>query len=149
MRLGRWILAAVGVLALAAVARVLFLAGVIVWISSGEAGGGSCLGHGAAEELRVAREWARLAPLPAVRTVCDAHAKGNAFTRSFRVVFVAPAAEVQRWVDDSPGLRGTVWPLPARAHTVIAPGGGAQWAEASFEPADGGGVRVEVYTYWS
>ncbi len=145
----RWMLAvALAVVALGvALAVAATLAGAVLFAGP-DPGPRSCLGGDAAEELQVTREWGRLGPIPPGRTACQVQVEGSAFTRGFRVEFVAPAAEVTRWLDDSPGLReARVEGRPPRY--LITPGGGAQHAEVTVHPESGGTVRVEIYVYWS
>lgn len=145
----RWGLVAAAVLVLAVAAGAASLLAIGVIFDRPERSERSCMGDGAAEELRLVRDWARLAPLPDERDGCLVHVEGSRATRAFRVEFVARAEELDRWVEASPGLRDAHLAPHASAHQRIAPGGGAQWAEVSLRPAGEGRVRVEVYVYWS
>ena len=70
------------------------------------------------------------------------------FSRGFRVSFVAPAAEIDQWLQQSPGTREAIpsSPSPGTRHYRIAPGGGAQHAEVTVDDTQ---HRVSIYVYWS
>jgi hypothetical protein len=92
-------------------------------------------------------KWGRLAPFPASAKNFKITTEGGSFSRAFRASFIAPAADVQRWLRESPGTRD-VTPKPESAKAmryVIDPGGGAAYAEVTVE----GGTLVKVYVYWS
>jgi hypothetical protein len=97
--------------------------------------------------LRQALAWARLAPLPASSQGFTIAKEGSMFTRAFRISFTAPVADVERWLNDSPGPReNTPEQTSATARRfLISPGGGAQHAEVTIE--NSGAVRIDVY--WS
>jgi hypothetical protein len=46
-----------------------------------------------------------LAPIPKTAIVKLVKTEGNMFTRSFRLVFNADAKTIQKWLNDSPGVR--------------------------------------------
>ncbi len=100
------------------------------------------------QRLEIPREWARLAPYPASARGLRATTSGTMFTRSFRVYFSAPAADIERWLRDSPGTREATpdRPSPGKRHFAIAPGGGAQHAEVTVDDAAG---TVSIYVHWS
>jgi hypothetical protein len=70
------------------------------------------------------------------------------FTRSFRVSFSAPAADIERWLQASPGTsEATPDRLsPGKRHFLIMPGGGAGHAELTVDDETG---TVSIYVYWS
>lgn len=92
-------------------------------------------------------EWGRLAPFPESAQNFVITPVGNMFTRSFRVSFSAPAGDINRWVDESPGLRET---QPVREGSLrkyrIKPGSGAQYAEVVIDDSN---HQVRVYVAWS
>ena len=92
--------------------------------------------------------WGRLAPFPATAQGFTISATGNMFTRGFRSSFTAPAPDIERWLQQSAGTRGTEpsSPSPGIRHFEIAPGGGAQWAEVTVDDIN---HRVSIYVYWS
>jgi type II secretory pathway pseudopilin PulG len=102
----------------------------------------------ARQRLEIPREWARLAPYPDSATGLRATTSGGMFTRSFRVRFTAPVADVERWLRDSPGPReGTPdRRAPGRRRYVVAPGGGANRAVVTVDDATG---EVEIDASWS
>jgi len=103
----------------------------------------------AREQLEIPLEWARLAPYPASARDLKATTEGRMFSRAFRVSFQAPAAEIERWLKDSPGTREAMpahHPKPGVRHFEIRPGGGAQHAEVTVEDATG---TVRIFVYWS
>ena len=97
--------------------------------------------------MEAVQTWGRLAPLPSSATDLTVTVEGSAFTRAFRVSFRAPAADVNRWLAESPGTKGVV---PERSGStwryVIQPGGGAQHAEVTVDDRDD---SVRIYVYWS
>ena len=99
------------------------------------------------QQREAALEWARLAPFPESAINLRSTTSGNMFTRSFRVVFSAPPAEIERWLRASPGTRGVVpdRPGPAKRRYQIEPGGGANFAEVTVDDATG---EVVVDVSW-
>jgi hypothetical protein len=79
------------------------------------------------QRLEIPREWARLAPYPESATDLRASTSGGMFSRAFRVSFSAPAADIERWLQESPGTREATpdSPSPGKRHYAISPGGGA------------------------
>ncbi len=99
------------------------------------------------EARRCLMEWGRLAPFPPSAGTVQPMAGGNAVARSFRAGFRAPAAEIERWLQASPGIReATVEVKAGRRHYEIRPGGGAAGAEVDVDDAR---HEVSVYVYWS
>ena len=92
--------------------------------------------------------WGRLAPFPASAQNLTISVTGNMFTRGFRSSFAAPAADIEQWLQQSPGTRETAptTPSPGVRHFEIPPGGGAQWAEVTVDDTN---YRVSIYVYWS
>jgi hypothetical protein len=100
------------------------------------------------QRLEIPRLWARLAPYPETAKELLATTSGGLFTRAFTVSFSAPAADIERWLEASPGTREA---QPSRLsagkrHFAISPGGGAQHAEVTVNDSTG---LVEIYVYWS
>jgi hypothetical protein len=65
------------------------------------------------EMLRLTLIWGRLAPLPATAQNFTITEEGNMFTRSFRASFIAPVADVERWLRESPGTRAVAPERPS------------------------------------
>jgi hypothetical protein len=101
-----------------------------------------------ASAIRCTLTWGRLAPFPASAQNFTISATGNMFTRGFRSSFTAPAAEIEQWLQQSPGTRDVKpsSPSPGIRHFKIAPGGGAQWAEVRVDDTN---HCVSIYVYWS
>ena len=99
------------------------------------------------EMLGAVMEWGRLAPPPASAKNFTIKEEGNMFTRSFRASFIAPTADVEQWLRDSPGTRDVVpkHPSPSVRFFRIKPGGGAVSAEVRVK--DSG--EVKIYVSWS
>ena len=90
--------------------------------------------------------WGRLAPFPKSAKNLEIHTEGGMFTRGFRALFTAPAADVERWLKASPGTREAKQPEPATIRRYdIAPGDGANRALVTVE----NGTLVEIYVSWS
>src|SRR4051812_19610397 len=100
------------------------------------------------QRLEITRKWARLAPYPESARDLRASTEGSMFTRSFRVSFTAPAADIERWLKDSPGTREATpdRPSPGKRHFAISPGGGAGYAEVTVDETLG---LVTIYVCWS
>ena len=92
--------------------------------------------------------WGRLASFPASAQQFVISTHGNMFSRAFRASFVAPAAEIDRWLQQSPGTREATLstPSPGVRHFQITPGGGAQHAEVTVDDTQ---HRVSICVYWS
>ena len=92
--------------------------------------------------------WGRLAPFPASAQSFTISTTGNMFTRGFRSSFTAPAADIEQWLQQSPGTRAVQpsSPSPGLRHFEIAPGGGAVGAEVTVDDTN---HRVSIYVYWS
>ena len=88
------------------------------------------------EARRCILEWGRLAPFPASAGTVRPVAGGNALTRSFRASLRAPAADIERWLQASPGAReATVEATANVRHYEIKPGGGAARATVDVSEA--------------
>ncbi len=92
--------------------------------------------------------WGRLAPFPASAQEVAITAEGSMFTREFRASFVAPAADIEEWLQRSPGTREAVptAPSPGVRHFQITAGGGASFAEVTVDDTQ---QRVFIHVYWS
>ncbi len=101
--------------------------------------------------IKATLEWGRLAPFPESASGIKVVTEGSAFTRAFRVTFQAPLDDIERWIENSPGLReSTVEVVHAGASKyVIQPGGGAAYAEVVITVLGDGMGLVEIYAYWS
>ena len=99
------------------------------------------------DAVRVACEWASLAPLPVPLSETKVEVLGSVFTREFRITFTTDAATLQKWLAASPG---TSEATPEESRGVrtyhIKPGGGAEFSEVEVDDATG---RVTIRTYWS
>ena len=100
------------------------------------------------EMLRATLNWGRLAPFPAAAQDFTITKEGSMFTRGFRASFIAPLADVERWLRESPGTRDLTpeRPSPTTRRFLIAPGGGAQHAEVTVDDSSG---AVRIYVCWS
>ena len=92
--------------------------------------------------------WGRLAPFPASAKELRIHTEGSSFTRAFRVSFIAPAGDIEHWLQESSGIRDAQLTSPSSGvrHFEIKPGEGAGWAEVTV---DDNQHHVSVYVYWS
>lgn len=92
--------------------------------------------------------WGRLAPFPSTAQDLTFERTGNMFTRGYRATFTAPAADIEQWLRQSPGIerfRPPTSPSGIR-YFEIEPGGGAMWAEVKVDDAQ---HRVDIYVCWS
>jgi hypothetical protein len=91
-------------------------------------------------------KWGRFAPFPKSIQNFKIETEGNMFTREFNASFTAPAADVKRWLHESPGTRDV---RPEETFKVmyykIDPGGGAAFASVTVE----NGTLVRIRVYWS
>lgn len=60
------------------------------------------------EMLSTAREWGRLAPLPDSAENFVIESSGSMFTRTFEASFHAPSADIENWLEASPGTQNPV-----------------------------------------
>jgi hypothetical protein len=93
-------------------------------------------------------EWGRLAPFPQSAQQLTITAHGSMFTREIRTSFIAPPADIEEWLQSSPGTREAVvtTPSPGVRHFKITPGGGAEFAEVTVDDTQ---HRVSIKVYWS
>ena len=99
------------------------------------------------EARRCTLEWGRLAPFPASAGTVQPIPGGNAFTRSFQTSFRAPTADIERWLQASPGIREATAEVKANGRRYeIRPGGGAAGAQVEVNDAR---HEVSIYVYWS
>lgn len=103
-----------------------------------------------ASALKVTKEWGRLADFPAHSRIAKLDVQGSMFTRGFVVIFEAPAAEVEQWIKDSPGLSDakTTTTVQEDGSTLyqVTPGGGAQFAEVLISASK---KLVRIHVFWS
>jgi len=106
-----------------------------------------CMDRDNAEEIRLAREWANLAPLPEASDL-KIETKGSSVTREFSVTFTANKDDIKKWIAESPGTMNVSPTKNDQGEWVysIKPASGAQFAEVTIS-ADGSQVRI--HTYWS
>jgi hypothetical protein len=92
--------------------------------------------------------WGRLAAFPASAQQFSISIHGTTFTRAFRSSFIAAPADIEAWLQRSPGTRDALStrPSPNVRHFEIAPGGGAQHAEVTVDDSQ---HCVSIYVYWS
>ena len=92
--------------------------------------------------------WGRLAPFPSSAKRFTISTTGNMFTRGFRSSFTAPAADIEQWLQQSPGTRSVqpTSPTPGIRVFGIEPGGGAQFAEVTVDDINHG---VSIRVWWS
>ena len=100
------------------------------------------------EMMALVLEWGRLSPFPTSATNVSIKTEGNSFTRSFRASFTAPKQDIQKWIQNSPGLKETTSDELSdnKVQYIISPGGGANQAEVTI---DYGLSQVEIYVSWS
>jgi hypothetical protein len=92
--------------------------------------------------------WGRFARFPASAQQLTISTEGGMFTRAFRVSFVAPSADIEQWLRQSPGTREVLpeTASPYTRHFDIAPGDGAAHAEVTIDDT---AHSVSIYVYWS
>lgn len=97
--------------------------------------------------LNVTKEWARLSEFPATARNLTVEIKGNMFTREFVIQFDAPPADIETWLNESPGTQNVRPTMEGGVRKYsIEPGGGAQHAELELDETNG---HVLINTYWS
>ncbi len=111
------------------------------------AGATAWLRHRDRQGVAVAREWARLAQLPASAANLTVRRAGGMFAREFVVTFNAPLLDINAWLARSPGTRGRTPRIEDGTETYrIRPARGAQFAEVVVHRPSRA-VRIRVY--WS
>lgn len=98
--------------------------------------------------IATAREWGRLAEIPATASIVKTEATGSAFTREIVVTFRDTPANIRIWIASSPGPSSATRSVDASGWTVYEykAGGGAQFAEVAVSPAED---EVRIRTFWS
>jgi hypothetical protein len=101
-----------------------------------------------ASAIATAREWGRLAEIPATASILKAEAKGSTFTREFAVTFRDTPANIRTWIASSPGPSSATRSVDASGWTTYEykAGGGALFAIVTVSPA---GDEVRIRTFWS
>ena len=100
-----------------------------------------------ANALETTKEWARLSEIPPNATDLKLENLGSSFTREFVVTFKLPTADLERWLEESPGTKGVVPTLKNGVRKYsIKPGGGSQHAELEFNESE---ETVRINVYWS
>jgi len=104
--------------------------------------------HDKASAIDCTLTWGRLEPIPASAQQFKITKHGSAFTRGFRASFNAPAADIEDWLQRSPGAREAILttPSPGIRHFKIKPGDGAEFAEVKVDDTQN---RVFIHVYWS
>ena len=128
----------------AGIAAVVSFFVLIAYLFSGESGAPT---HNESA-IECVLQWGRLSPFPSSAEEFTITTQGNMFTRGFRASFTAPAADIEQWLQQSPGTRAVLpeTPLPGVRHFEIAPGGGAQHAEVTVDDTK---HHVSIYVCWS
>ena len=97
--------------------------------------------------LEATKEWARLEDFPSSANSLTVEIQGGMFTRGFNVQFDAPLADIEKWLNKSPGTSSVTPSIDGSIRNYdIEPGGGAQHAELGLDESTG---RVTINTYWS
>jgi len=101
-----------------------------------------------ASAIATAREWGRLAEIPATASILKVETKGSAFTREFVVTFRDTPANIRTWIASSPGPSSAERMIDASGWTTYEykAGGGALFAIVTVSPA---GDEVRIRTFWS
>ena len=101
-----------------------------------------------ASAIATAREWGRLAEIPATASILKAEATGSAFTREFAVTFRDTPANIRTWISSSPGPASATRSVDASGWTIYEykAGGGALFAEVTVSPT---GDEVRIRTFWN
>jgi hypothetical protein len=98
--------------------------------------------------LATAREWARLAGIPATASILKIETTGSAFTREFSVTFRDSPANIRGWISASPGPASATRSVDDSGWTLYEypAGGGAAFAEIRVSPE---GDVFRIRTFWS
>jgi len=97
--------------------------------------------------LEATKEWAQLNEFPTSATKPTVATQGNMFTREFTVEFNAPIADINQWLNESPGTKDVAPSINGSIRRYdIKPGGGAIRAELELDTDTG---HVKIITCWS
>ena len=97
--------------------------------------------------LEATKEWARLNDFPTTAANLTVESEGSMFGREFTVEFDAPLADIETWLNESPGTKSVTPSVNGKIRKyAIEPGGGAQHAELELDENSG---HVRINTYWS
>ena len=97
--------------------------------------------------LDAIKECARLNDFPTTATNLTVETEGNMFTREFTVEFDAPRADIENWLNESPGTKNVAPTVNGSIRKYsIEPGGGAQHAELELDENAG---HVKINAFWS
>ncbi len=97
--------------------------------------------------LAATKEWARLNDFPATATNLTVETEGSMSTREFTIQFDAPLADIEIWLNESPGTKEATPTTDGNVRKYsIEPGGGAQHAELDLDENTG---HVRINAYWS
>lgn len=101
-----------------------------------------------ASAIATAREWGRLAEIPATASILKSEALGSSFSREFRVTFHDTPANIRSWISASPGPASATRSVDDSGWTLYEypAGGGAAFAEIRVSPE---GDVVRIRTFWS
>jgi hypothetical protein len=101
-----------------------------------------------ASAIATAREWGRLAEIPATARILKSEATGSAFTRQIAVTFRDTPGNVRIWISSSPGPASATRSVDASGWTIYEykAGGGALFAEVTVSPT---GDEVRIRTFWN
>jgi len=93
--------------------------------------------------------WGGLSELPSTSTKISIATSGSMFTRTFDLKFYAPAADIQRWIVESPRLSGAISQNlmgHVRRYEIVPgeKGAGGGWVEVRD-----GGRKVVIHMSWS
>jgi len=125
---------------------IFILGGGVAWLGYSILSPNSSRNRASAIEATLT--WGRLAPFPQSAQHLVISTDGGMFSRAFRASFIARAADIEQWLQQSPGTREVSPETPSRGvrYFQIAPGGGAQHAEVTVDDIQ---HRVSIYVYWS
>ena len=99
------------------------------------------------EKIQTTLEWGRLAPFPDEISNFEIQTEGSTFTRGFRSSFKCPKDVLDKWIQESPGLKEAQVEMRGSIKRYeIHPGAGAGGARMDVNPKTD---DVEVYVYWS
>jgi len=97
--------------------------------------------------IETTKEWAQLSDFPVTASNVTVEAGGSVFTTEFTVEFDAPLADIETWLNESPGTKDVTPEVGGNIRKYsIEPGGGAQHAELELDEKSG---HVKINVYWS